>query len=57
MREQQELKMRAEEERKAKKELLTGGGFDLNKYQASKLAKQESSSTELAKTGELNRTG
>ena len=57
MREQQELKMRAEEERKAKKELLTGGGFDLNKYQASKLAKKESSSSELAKTGELNRTG
>ena len=31
MREQEEAKMRQEEERKAKKELLTGGGFDLNK--------------------------
>ena len=34
MREQEEMKTRAEEDRKAKKELLTGGGFDLRKYKA-----------------------
>ena len=55
MREQEELKLRAEEERKAKKELLTGGGFDLNRYQAAKkVMKPEpsESSSELGKTGE-----
>ena len=55
MMEQEEQKLRAIEERKAKKELLTGGGFDLNKYQASKQPKHETndrSSEALAKTGE-----
>lgn len=31
MREQEDAKIKLEEERKAKKELLTGGGYDLNK--------------------------
>ena len=55
MMEQEEQKLRAIEERKAKKELLTGGGFDLNKYHASKQLKQEPddrSSEALTKTGE-----
>lgn len=34
MREQEELKAKAEEERRARKDLQTGGGFDLNKLKA-----------------------
>lgn len=34
MREQEEIKQQAEEDRKARKELMTGGGFDLSKLRA-----------------------
>ena len=34
MRQQEDMKMRQDEDRKAKKDLLTGGGFDLNKMRA-----------------------
>jgi Spy/CpxP family protein refolding chaperone len=34
MREQEEMKQQAEEDRRARKELMTGGGFDLSKLRA-----------------------
>ena len=44
MREQEEAKLRQDEERKVRKQLQTGGGFDLNKL------KKKNSSTEKIKT-------
>lgn len=34
MREQEEIKLQAEEDRKARREMMTGGGFDLSKMRA-----------------------
>lgn len=34
MREQEEMRQQAEEDRRARKELMTGGGFDLSKLRA-----------------------
>lgn len=41
MREQEDMKARAEEDRKARKELMTGGGFDLSKLRAKNIEKAE----------------